>query len=140
MFLQAAQPDSLLPCNKVPAAVVATALGGRVTNTISSGWVDEGEARCRYYLRAPGGGPDTTSRIYILYIQPAEDYDGLKEAATAPTTDVPGVGDGAYFYVDPETKRVWMNAVARGRITVTVSGPDLPSARKLAALALTRYR
>ena len=136
MFLQAAQADSQLPCHKVPAAVVATALGGRVTNTINSGWVDQGEARCRYYLRKPGS--DTTSQIYILYIQPAEDYDGLKEAATAPTTDVPGVGDGAYFYIDPETKRFWM--VARGRITITVSGPDLPSARKLAALALTRYR
>ena len=138
LFLQAVQPDSLLPCNKVPAAVVATGLGGRVTSTISSGWVDEGEARCRYYLRAPGA--DTTSRIYILYIQPAEDYEGLKEAATAATTDVPGIGDAAHFFIDPETKRVWMYAVARGRLTVTVTGPDLPSARKLAVLALTRYR
>ena len=138
LFLQAVQPDSLLPCNKVSAAVVASALGGRVTNTISSGWVDRGEARCRYYVRVPGA--DTTSRIYILYIQPAEDYEGLKENASAPPTDVAGVGDAAYFYVDPETKRVWMYAVARGRLTVTVTGPDLPSARKLAALALTRYR
>lgn len=138
MVQDVAPPDSQLPCNKVPAAVVAEALGGRVTNTINSGWVAAGEARCRYYLRSTG--TDTTSRIYILYIQPPADYDGLKESATAPPRDVPGVGDAAYFYIDPETKRFWVTAAVRSRISVTVSGPDFASARKLAALALARYR
>lgn len=139
MVVQGVTPaDSQLPCNKVPAAVVAATLGGRVTNTINSGWVGVGEARCRYYLRS--AGTDTTSRIYILYIQPAADYDGLKESATAPTRDVPDLGEAAYGYVDPDTKRFWLTAVVRSRISVTVSGPDLASARTLAALALARYR
>lgn len=136
IFLQAV--DSQLPCYKVPAAVVGVTLGGRVTNTVNSGWVDKGEARCRYYLRVPGA--DTASRVYILYIQPAADYEGLKESAPEPTRDVPDLGEAAYVYVDPETKRFWVTAVERTLISVTVSGPDLPSARKLAALALTRYR
>lgn len=140
MFVQAVQqPDSLLPCNKVPAAIVGATLGGRVTNAISSGWVDQGEARCRYYLRAPGA--DTTSRIYILYIQPAEDYDGLKEVAEG-AQDVPGVGDDAHTYVDADNHRHWITAVLRGRISVTVTAPpgDFASGKKLAILALGRYR
>src|SRR5574342_871201 len=76
-------PDSQLPCTKVPGVSLAATLGGRVTNTISSGWVGPGEARCRYYLRAPDA--DTTSRIYMLYIQPDSDYDGLKENTSEPT-------------------------------------------------------
>jgi hypothetical protein len=136
--LLAVQADSQLPCNRVPATVVGEALGGRVYNTITSGWLDPGEARCRYYLRRLGA--DTTSRIYILYIQPESDYDGLKEAASEPIHDVPGVGDAAYTYVDGDNHRTWITAVVRGRISVTVSGPDLPSVRKLTVLALARYR
>lgn len=132
------QPDSLLPCNRVPAAAVGATLGGQVYHTINSGWLDPGEARCRYYLRLTGA--DTVSRIYILYIQPDSDYDGLKEAAEEPIHDVPGVGDAAHTYVDSDNHRTWITAVVRGRISVTVSGPDLPTVRKLTVLALARYR
>lgn len=139
---QAVAADSQLPCTKVPGIVVAATLGGRVTNTIDSGWLDPGEARCRYYLRSAGS--DTTSRIYVLYIQPASDYAGLKENAPAATRDVAGVGDAAYMFIDPDTKRFWLTAVRRGGggLSVTVSGPppDFESVRKLAALALSRYR
>ena len=140
LLLQAVaqDPDSLLPCNRVPGAVVGQALGGEVYRTVNSGWTDPGQARCRYYLRVPGA--DTTSRIYILWIQPESDYDGLKDAAPTEIHVVPGVGDDAHTYVDADTHRIWLTAVVRGRISVTVTSPDLVAARKLAVLALGRYR
>ena len=132
---QVAAADSELPCNKVPGPLVASTLGGRLLDTRNPGWLDKGESRCNYRLVFP---PDTTSQTFVLWTYPDSEYDGLREVATG-FKDVAGVGDAAHTYVDPDTKRHWLTAVKRGRITISATGPAFSRVKQLALLALSRY-
>jgi hypothetical protein len=119
-------------CAPLPGDLVATTLGGQLAEARP---FDGGTfRRCTYSLTA---GP--ARRVFVVYFNPVEDYEGLKDAHDGPVDAEPGLGDEAYRFRDPDTRRFWITTVKRPRITLQVTGDSLADVRKLAALALSRF-
>jgi hypothetical protein len=121
-------------CERVPGADVAKALGGRLVETRPVNVKGAVFARCVYSVEI-----DKANRALVLWLNPPDDYEGLREAAESRVKRVAGVGDAAHVTQDPDTKRIWFRAVKRGAVTVQVSAEREDWARVLATLALAKF-
>lgn len=121
-------------CAVLPGALVATTLGGRLAEARPS--ASGSIRRCTYFLTASG---DTTRRAFVVYFLPAGEYDDLKSAQGDLVQPERGLGDAAYRYRDPDTRRFWITTLKRPRVTLQVTGDSLAEVRSLTALALSRF-
>jgi hypothetical protein len=131
---QSAAASSGDACLTVPGELVATTLGARLSEARP---FDGGTfRRCTYYLVAAEG---SVRRAFVIYANPAGDYDDLKAAHGGPVEAEQGIGDAAYRYRDADTRRYWITALKRPRVTLQITGDSLADVRKLTILALSRF-
>jgi hypothetical protein len=126
--------ESLNVCEKVPAAELATALAGRVLDAKPVNIKGFVAARCVYGIEITG-----TRRAFVLWVNPAADFDGLRKASEPPVTVVKDVGDEAFATTDNDTKRTQLTARARGKVTVQVTSEKLEWAQTVAKVALSKF-
>ena len=126
--------ESLNACERVPSTVVAAALSGRAVDERPVNFKGLTAARCVYGIEIAGA-----RRAFVLWINPPDDFQGLRDASEPPITDVKGVGDGAFAITDKDTKRIQLTAWRRGKVTVQVTSERLDWAQAVAKVALSKF-
>ena len=114
-------------CEIVPGEAIARALGGTFAEARPFG--DKSFSRCTYFVVPSGGGQ---RKGYVVYIQPAEDFESLKRYIEDPITPIDGLGDGAYMFHDTGDGRFKIHVLKRGDVTIEASGDSEASARQVA--------
>ncbi len=114
-------------CEVVPGEAIARALGGTLAEARPFG--DKSFSRCTYFV-VPSG---TSLRMgYVVYLQPPDDFEGLKQYIEDPITPISGLGDGAYIFHDSGDGRFKINVLKRGDVMIEATGDSAASARKVA--------
>jgi hypothetical protein len=125
---QNAQPrdyTKLDVCRLVPADSIARALGGTVSQARPT--FDKTFSRCTYILQLAGKPAG-----YVVWLQPAEDFEELKKHIEEPLTAVSGLGDAAYMFHDKGDGRFKINVLKRGDLMFQATGESAASARRVA--------
>jgi hypothetical protein len=131
---QQASYESLNACQRVPGADVAAAVSGKAIDERPVNVKGLTAARCVYGVEVAG-----TRRAFVVWVNPAADFDGLRQASEPPVTDVKGVGDEAFAVTDKDTKRVQLTARTRGKVTVQVTSERMDWAQAVAKVALSKF-
>jgi hypothetical protein len=76
---------------------------------------------------------------FVVWVNPADDFGGLRDASDPPITDVKGVGDEAFATTDKDTKRIQLTARLRGKVTVQVTSDRMDWAQAVARVALSKF-
>jgi hypothetical protein len=126
--------ESLDACRRIPAAAVAAAVSGRPVDDRPINVKGFDAARCVYGIDIAG-----TRRAFVVWVNPVGDFEGLREAAEPPVTEVKGVGDDAYATTDSDTKRIQLTARLRGKVTVQVTGDRMEWVQAVARAALSKF-
>jgi hypothetical protein len=126
--------ESLNVCERVPSAEIAKAVSGRPVDSRPVNVKGLTAARCVYGIDIEG-----TRRAFVVWVNPVDDFDGLRDASTPPLTEVKGVGDAAFATTDKDTKRVQLTARARGKVTVQVTSERMEWAQAVARVALSKF-
>jgi hypothetical protein len=116
-------------CEFIPGDAIARAVGARLTQTRPT--FDKNWSRCAYYVTDATGKPNG----YVVWIQPAEDFEELKKHIAQPITPVSGLGDAAYLFQDDD-HRFKLNVLKRGDLMFQATADTQESARKVAATVL----
>jgi hypothetical protein len=116
-------------CELIPGDAIARAVGAKLTQSLPT--FDKNWSRCAYYVTEANGKPNG----YVVWIQPAEDFEELKKYIDKPLTPVSGVGDAAYLFQDDDG-RFKLNVLKRGDLMFQASGGTPESARKVADTVL----
>ena len=116
-------------CEFIPGDAIARAVGATLTRSRPT--FDKNWSRCAYYVTGADGKPNG----YVVWIQPAEDFEELKKYIDKPITPVSGLGDGAYVFQDDDT-RFKMNVLKRGDLMFQATADSVEAARKVAATVL----
>lgn len=114
-------------CQVVPGEAIAGALGG--TFAEARPFADKSFSRCTYFI-VPSGGSQRMG--YVVYLQPAEDFEGLKKYIDDPIIPIAGLGDGAYMFHDTGDGRFKIHVLKRGDVMVEANADSEASARKIA--------
>jgi hypothetical protein len=117
-------------CDLVPGDAIARALGGKLVQVRST--PDTTTSRCTYFI-IPGGASSQLG--YVLWLQAAEDFEGLKKYIEEPLTPLSGLGDGAYMFQDKGDGRFKINVLKRGDLMFQATGETAERARKVADAA-----
>ena len=126
--------ESLDACKRVPATVVAAAVSGRSIDERPVNFKGLTAARCIYGIEIEGA-----RRAFVLWVNPADDFRGLRDASDPPITEVKGVGDDAFAVADKDTKRIQLTAWRRGKVTVQVTSERMDWAQAVARVALSKF-
>jgi hypothetical protein len=121
-------------CTRVPGEAVAAAVSGKLLETRPVNIKDFAAARCIYGIEIGGA-----RRMFAIWISAASEYEGLRNAADGPVTPIAGVGDKAHQTFDNDSKRYWLRAVQRDKVTVEVSGDRPEWLQPIARLALSKF-
>jgi hypothetical protein len=114
-------------CEAVPGDVVARALGGKLAEVRH--FSDKAFSRCTYFI-VPSGSDKRLG--YVVWMQPATDFEELKKSTAETITVVPGLGDAAYFFQDKGDGRFKINVLKRGDLMFQATANTAESARKIA--------
>jgi hypothetical protein len=116
-------------CELIPGEAIARAVGAKLTQSRPT--FDQNWSRCTYLVTDASGKPNG----YVVWIQPAEDFEELKKYIEKPLTPVSGLGDGAYTFQDDD-RRFKVNVLKRGDLMFQATGDTQESARKVADTVL----
>ena len=72
---------------------------------------------------------------YVVWIQPAEDFEELKKHIEQPIASVSGLGDAAYVFQDDD-RRFKLNVLKRGDFMFQATADTREAARKVADTVL----
>ena len=114
-------------CKVIPGEAVARALGGKLVTIRAT--MDKTFSRCTYFVVLPGNEKQTG---YVVWMQPAEDFEELKKAIEEPMAALSGLGDGAYMFQDKGDGRFKINVLKRGDLMFQATGESKETARKVA--------
>lgn len=114
-------------CKMVPGEVIARALGARFVEARSL--ADRSWSKCTYMVALPGSDARAG---YVVWMQPAADFDEMKAYIEAPTTPIAGLGDAAYGFRDPGDGRYKIYVLKRGDLSFQATGESEATARKVA--------
>lgn len=135
---QAIEPAPLVfpvqVCELLPGEILASELGAMLVEARFFPLPDSEASRCVYTVASPRG----EQTAFVVWVMPEAEYDGLRDAADQPVEEVRDVGEKAFQFVDPDSSRINLIAVSRGRFVVQVTGDDAGQVRQVAALALSR--
>lgn len=126
--------ESVNVCERVTGDALAKAVGGRALDARPINLKNVEWARCVY-----GTEIDGARRAFVLWFNPASDFEGLRQAAGRSAKPVTGVGDEAYVTFDDETKRHSLTAMKRGVATIQITGEQQDWVRRIAVLALSTF-
>jgi hypothetical protein len=130
----AAQPrdyTKLNVCQLVPGETIARAAGAKLVE--ARPFFDKSFSRCTYIV-VPSGSDKQTG--YVVWIQPAADFQDLKQYIEEPITPIAGLGDEAYTFRDKGDGRYKINVLKRGDLMIQATGGTAESARKVADAAV----
>ena len=133
MFQPRRELATLNVCQLVPGEDIARALGGKLAD--ARAFSDKALSRCTYFIVPPGS---EKPRGYVVWMQPPEDFEGLKQDIAEPRTSITGLGDGAYMFRDAGDGRFKINVLKRGDVMIQVTGESADSARKVADAVVAR--
>ena len=114
-------------CEAVPGDVVTRALGGKLVQVRP--FNDKAFSRCTYFIIPTGSAQQLG---YVVWMQPAADFEELKKATEEKITVVTGLGDAAYSFQDKGDGRFKINVVKRGDLMFQATANTAESARKIA--------
>lgn len=114
-------------CQLVPGDHVARALGGKLSEQRPT--YDTASSRCTYLIVPPGSAKPLG---YVVWIQPAGDFQELKQFLDDPFTSVTGLGDDAYMFRDAGDGRFKINVLKRGDVMFQATGDSAATARQVA--------
>lgn len=121
-------------CERVTGESIATALEGQLLDVRPVNLMGLPTARCVYGIDIDDG-----RRTFVLWLNPASDYDGLRKAAESPKP-VTGIGDAAHMTIDKDSKRYSLTATKRNRVTLQVTGDQADWVETIARLTLATFR
>lgn len=121
-------------CERVPGEEVATAVKGKLIDVRPVNIAGFEAARCVY-----GIDLGDARQTFVLWFNPASDYDGLRKAASGLVKPLAEIGDAAHLTTDADTKRVIITAIKRGKVTIQATGAREEWVRDLATLALSKF-
>jgi hypothetical protein len=116
-------------CEFIPGDAIARAVGAKLIQSRPT--FDREWSRCAYSVTDANGKPNG----YVVWLQPAEDFEGLKKYIEKPITPVAGLGDAAYVYQDDD-RRFKLNVLKRGDLMFQATGDTQESAHKVAETVL----
>ena len=116
-------------CEFIPGDAIARSVGAKLTQSRPT--FDKNWSRCAYYVIDANGKPNG----YVVWIQPAEDFEELKKHIERPITPVSGLGDAAYVFQDDD-RRFKLNVLKRGDLMFQATADTQESARKVADTVL----
>jgi hypothetical protein len=125
-------------CAFAAGAEVARLAGGSLLDAKRFNAPDGTVARCVFGVALPGKGAEKERTAWVVELFPPGDFDALRPHIDEPVRDVAGIGDGAYEYQSADSGRWRIYAHKRGDVTLSVTGTDEPTVRKIAAFALSR--
>jgi hypothetical protein len=114
-------------CQLVPGESVARALGGKLSD--QRPFYDKTFSRCTYLIVPPGSSKPLG---YVVWVQPAADFQDLKQVIDEPLTSVSGLGDDAYMFRDAGDGRFKINVLKRGDLMFQATGESAATARQVA--------
>jgi hypothetical protein len=126
--------ESVNVCESVAGEALAKTVGGRLLDSRAVNVKNFESARCLYGVEIGG-----SRRTFVLWYNPADDFDGLRKVAEPPVQPVGGIGDQAYTTFDKDSKRYTLTAVKRGKVTIQVTGEQVDSIQAIAKLALSKF-
>jgi hypothetical protein len=126
--------ETLNVCERVPPADVAAVVSGRALDGRPVNVKGLTAARCVYGIEIAGA-----RRAFVIWINPAADFEGLRKATDPPVEEIKGVGDEAFAITDKDTKRIQLTARARGKVTVQVTSERMEWAQAVAKVALSKF-
>lgn len=121
-------------CERVTGESVATALKGQLLDVRPVNLMGLPTARCVY-----GVDIDNGRRTFVLWLNPAGDYEGLRKVAQSPKP-VTGIGDAAHMTIDADSKRYSLTATQRNKVTIQVTGDQADWVEAIARLALASFK
>jgi len=121
-------------CQRVPGEDVATAVKGTLLDVRPVNIAGFAAARCVY-----GIDVSDARQTFVLWLNPASDYDGLRKAASGLVKPLPDIGDAAHLTTDSDTKRVIITTTKRGKVTIQATGAREEWVRAVAMLALSKF-
>jgi hypothetical protein len=116
-------------CEFIPGDAIARAVGAKLSQSRPT--FDKNWSRCAYYVTDANGKPNG----YVVWIQPAGDFEELKKHIDKPITPVSGLGDAAYVFQDDD-RRFKLNVLRRGDLMFQASAETPESARRVADTVL----
>ena len=116
-------------CEFIPGDAIARSVGATLTQSRPT--FDKNWSRCAYYVIDANGKPSG----YVVWIQPAEDFEELKKHIERPITPVSGLGDAASVFQDDD-RRFKLNVLKRGDLMFQATADTQESARKVADTVL----
>lgn len=93
---------------------------------------DKNWSRCTYFVALPGS---EAPKAYVLWLQPAEDYEELKAYIEEPIVPIAGLGDAAFGFQDKGDGRYKIYVLKRGDLSCQARGEAEAPARKVAEAA-----
>ncbi len=121
-------------CERITGDMVATTLKGKLLDVRPVNIAGFASARCLY-----GVEMSEARQTFVLWFNPASDYDGLRKAASGLVKPLTDIGDAAHLTTDADTKRVIVTATRHGKVTIQVTGEREEWVRSLATLALSKF-
>jgi hypothetical protein len=116
-------------CELIPGDAIARAVGAKLTQSRPT--FDRNWSRCTYLVTDASGKPNG----YVVWIQPAGDFEELKKYIEQPITPVSGLGDAAFVFQDDD-RRFKLNVLKRGDLMFQATADTPESARKVAETVL----
>ena len=116
-------------CAFVPGDAIARAVGAKLNETrptFSKNW-----SRCAYLVTDGNGKPNG----YVVWLQPAGDFEELRGIIEQAKTPVSGLGEAAFIFQD-EDRRFKLNVRTRGELMFQATADTPESARKVADAVL----
>ena len=120
-------------CRLVPGDSIAQAVGGKLVE--ARPFASRTSSRCTYFVALPVG---SQRAAYVVWIQPPEDFEGLKQYIEEPLTVVPGLGDGAYLFRDKGDGRFKLHVMKRGDLMFEATADTAEGARRVADAVVSR--
>lgn len=114
-------------CTMVPGDDVARALGARLVE--ARPFADRNWSRCTYLVVPPGSDARTG---YVVWMQSAEEFEGIKAYIEEPIASIPDLGDAAYGFRDRGDGRYKIYVLKRGDLSFQATGESDAAARKVA--------
>ena len=124
-------------CGAIPGAEVARLVGGGLADSKPFNATDGTVARCVYGV-VPAGADVKQRAAWVVEMFPPATFDELRPHVEQPVKDVAGLGDGAFEYKDPDSGRWRLYAHRRGDVTLSVTGTDEPTVRRIVSFVLSR--
>ena len=118
-------------CEFIPGDAIARSVGATLTRSRPT--FDKNWSRCAYYVTDANGKPTG----YVVWIQPAEDFEDLKRIIEKekPITPVTGLADAAFVFQDDD-RRFKLNVLKRGDLMFQATADTPELARKVAEIVL----